>query len=263
MQAMDKHAKPCGWTLVSLRPQGQHAALRDEFSGSRPFIIALSPWRLRRSDDTHARQQLQQALQASRVLFTSPAAVTAAVALDGLLQQAPVRPWLAVGAGTLRALHSAGFAHAVAPQRMDSEGLLALPALSDVQGQRVGLVTAPGGRGLIAAALQARGAQVLRADVYQRVPLRLNARTLSRLSHSPAPWLLAVSSGEALARTWAQLSPAWRTRWLARMTVVVPSERLRAQALTLGFLQVVLADGPTAAQMAAACRHVPGAGGSA
>ena len=60
---------------------------------------------------------------------------------------------------------------------MDSEGLLALPVLADVHGLRIGLVTAPGGRGLIAAQLQAAGATIERADVYQRRLLRcLGAR---------------------------------------------------------------------------------------
>ena len=47
MQAMDKHAKPCGWTLVSLRPKGQHAVLRS-WSGSMfeylmPTLVMAEP----------------------------------------------------------------------------------------------------------------------------------------------------------------------------------------------------------------------------
>jgi len=133
---------------------------------------------------------------------------------------------------------------------------LALPALAAVRGQTVGLVTAPGGRGLIAAHLQERGAQLVRADVYQRVPLRVPPRGLARLARSPQPWVLAVSSGEALARVWAQLTPDWQARWQARMDVVVASERLRVQVQGLGFAQVVVADGPTPQQMAAACRQL-------
>lgn len=255
MTAMDKRTKPCGWTLVSLRPQGQHGAVADALADPCAFMIALSPWRLQRRLGDPALRQLQQALQASRVIFTSPAAVVAASgALP--LQDAPSRPWLAVGEGTLRALRAVGIDHAMAPQRMDSEGLLALPALAAVRGQTVGLVTAPGGRGLIAAHLQERGAQLVRADVYQRVPLRVPPRGLARLSRSPQPWVLAVSSGEALERVWAQLTPDWQARWQARMDVVVASERLRVQVRGLGFAHVVVADGPTPQQMAAACRQL-------
>ena len=252
MQAMDKHAKPCGWTLVSLRPKGQHAALRAAVAHSGAQMVDLSPWRLQRRPDAAGTRALCTALQASVVIFTSPAAVAAAASCDGGFLNAPERPWLAVGEGTLRALRAHGIEHAIAPSRMDSEGLLALPVLSDVQGMTIGLVTAPGGRGLIAADLQARGARLLRADVYRRVPVQLPARTLARLSRSPRPWVLAVSSGEALERVWAQLSPAWQARWQADMAVVVASERLAVQARALALAPVRVAAGPTPSQMATA-----------
>ncbi len=254
MQAMDEHAKPCGWTLVSLRPQGQQAALRAAAAQMGACTLALPPWRLQRLASATAAVQLQAALQASRVIFTSPAAVVAAASLEPVFGQAPARPWLAVGDGTLRALRATGVEHAQAPSRMDSEGLLALPALAGVEGLSIGLVTAPGGRGVIAAALQARGAQVLRADVYRRVPLRVPARALARLSHSPTPWLLLVSSGEALQRVWAQLDPHWQDLWRARMSVVTASERLQTQVHGLGFARVLQAAGPTTGQLLAGCR---------
>ncbi|MFX9532994.1 uroporphyrinogen-III synthase, partial [Acinetobacter baumannii] len=75
----------------------------------------------------------------------------------------------------------AGLEPVAVPERMDSEGLLALPELRDVRGIAVGLVTAPGGRDAIAPALRARGAQVRRADVYRRLPLPPSPRTLARL----------------------------------------------------------------------------------
>jgi uroporphyrinogen-III synthase len=252
MQAMDKHAKPCGWTFVSLRPQGQHAALRVALAHSGACTVGLSPWRLQRRPDAAGAGALRTALQASAVIFTSPGAVAAAASFGDTFLNAPERPWLAVGDGTLRALRAHGIDHAIAPSRMDSEGLLALPVLADVQGKAIGLVTAPGGRGLIAADLQARGAQLRRADVYRRVPLRLPARALARLSRSPRPWVLGVSSGEALERVWAQLSPPWRARWQADMAMVVASERLAVQARALGLAPLRVAAGPTAAQMAAA-----------
>ena len=62
---------------------------------------------------------------------------------------------------------------------MDSEGLLALPCLQDPDGQDVALVTAPQGRDLLANTLRGRGANLLRADVYARIPVMLSANTLN------------------------------------------------------------------------------------
>lgn len=242
--------------MVSLRPQGQHAGLRVAAAALDGRLVALSPWRLRRSTGPDSVSALRRALQAPAVVFTSPAAVTAAVSLGHRFAAEPLRTWLCVGEGTRRALRAAGASRVEAPARMDSEGLLALPALAEVGGREIGLVTAPGGRGLLAAALQARGAKVIRADIYARVPLRLAPRALARLSHSPSPWVLALSSGEALQRVWLQLSPAWRAQWQQRMRVVAASERLQAQALALGLPRVERAAGPTAAQLLAACPAV-------
>ena len=66
-------------------------------------------------------RQLQRALNCDRVVFTSPAAVTATATLLPLAK-AQRSPWLTVGEGTARALREHGVAGVHAPQRMDSEG---------------------------------------------------------------------------------------------------------------------------------------------
>ncbi|AWH51825.1 uroporphyrinogen-III synthase [Stenotrophomonas sp. ESTM1D_MKCIP4_1] len=251
MTSMANHTIPTGWTLISLRPQGQHAGLRQAAAKRGGATVALSPWRLQRLQGAAVEQRLNQALACPRVVFTSPAAVAAAAALQ-CLPSAQRGPWLTVGEGTARALHAQGIAEVNAPQRMDSEGLLGLPVLADVRGMQIGLVTAPGGRGLIAAQLQAAGAQIVRADVYQRVPLRVSRRNLARLAHSARPWLLAVSSGEALQRFWQQLPAPWQQRLSESVTVLAASDRLAAQARALGMARVVRSEGPTIAQMTAA-----------
>ena len=251
MTGMANHTIPTGWTLISLRPQGQQAALRQAAAGLGGRTVALSPWRLQRLQDIAALQQLQRALTGDRVVFTSPAAVAAAASLIPLAA-AQRSPWLTVGEGTARALLAHGVADVHAPQRMDSEGLLALPVLGDVRGMRIGLVTAPGGRGLIAAELQAAGAQIIRADVYRRLPLRLSRRMLARLAHSPTPWLLAISSGEALQRFWQQLPAHWQQLLQANAIALVASDRLGVQAQALGLTRTVRSEGPSHLQLIAA-----------
>lgn len=251
MTGMANHTIPTGWTLISLRPQGQQAALRHAAAGLGGRTVALSPWRLQRLQNIAALQQLQRALTSDRVVFTSPAAVAAAASLIPLAA-AQRSPWLTVGEGTARALLAHGVADVHAPQRMDSEGLLALPVLGDVRGMQIGLVTAPGGRGLIAAELQAAGAQIIRADVYRRLPLRLSRRMMARLARSPTPWLLAVSSGEALQRFWQQLPAHWQQRLRANAIALVASDRLGVQAQALGLTRVVRSEGPTHRQLIAA-----------
>lgn len=244
------------WYVISLRPRGEHAALRRAAARHGGGLIALSPWRLRRRDDAAARAALRSALAASRIVFTSPAAVRAARALQAFRPRRG-QAWCAVGAGTAAALRRAGIGNVHAPARMDSEGLLSLPALQDVSGHDVGLVTAPGGRGEITPALLARGAGVLRADVYAREPVPLPASALQRLRDVEVPLVLALSSGEALQRTLAAL-PADLAAKLRGARVVAASERLQALARGYGFNEIVVARSPRpAALLAAATQGLP------
>jgi uroporphyrinogen-III synthase len=160
----------------------------------------------------------------------------------------PLRPrrgqrWFAVGAGTAAALQRAGMADVAAPARMDSEGLLALPGLQDIAGTTIGLVTAPGGRGMLAPELQERGARVLRADVYTRTPVAPAPRALAALREAPGPLVLALSSGEALQRALATV-PDDIAAILLGACVVAASDRLAALARGLGFTDVIVAHGP-------------------
>lgn len=218
--------------MISLRPRGQHAALRRAAARAGARVLALSPLRIELRDDAGTRKRLREALASSVVVFTSPNAVRAALALQPLRARRG-QAWLAVGEGTAAALRRAGIAAPVAPARMDSEGLLDLPLLQDVDGMRVGLVAAPGGRNRIAPSLQARGAKLLRADVYARIAVAPRADAIERLRTLRAPWLL-LSSGEALEHLLAAL-PADAARRLRRARVVAASPRLAALARRHGF----------------------------
>jgi uroporphyrinogen-III synthase len=238
------------WYVISLRPRGEHAALRRAAARHGAGLIALSPWRLQLRDDAAARTALRAALAASRIVFTSPAAARAAHALQAFTPRRG-QAWCAVGAGTAAALRRAGVQEVHAPARMDSEGLLSLPTLQDVSGHDIGLVTAPGGRGEITPALLARGANVLRADVYEREPVPLSARALRQLRDADAPMVVALSSGEALQRVLEEL-PADLAAKLRGMRVVAASKRLHALARGQGFEDIEIARGPRPADLVAA-----------
>ena len=243
-----------GCYVISLRPVGGHATMRRAAATHGARVLALSPWRIGMRDDATTRAALRDALSADAVVFASPAAVRAAAALRTLRPRRG-QTWLAVGAGTAMALRRNGVAGVVFPSRMDSEGLLELPELRDVRGKAIGLVTAPGGRGEIAATLARRGARILRADVYARVSVAPSSRAIATLRTLRArPWL-ALSSGEALQCVLAAL-PADAAAALRRARVVAASERLAALARTLGFDDVrIAADARPRSLVGAAARR--------
>lgn len=251
---MPAHASPgplTGCYVISLRPVGGHGAVRRAAAALGARTLALSPWRIEEPGGDTQRLALAQALAAPRVIFTSPPAAMAAARLQPL-RPAPAQRWVAVGAGTARALQRLGAGGVASPTRMDSEGLLALPELQEIDGLDVGLVTAPGGRGVIAATLAARGARVLRANVYARVPVAPSPRAVAALRTLQATaWLLA-SSGEALEHVLASL-PADAAAGLRRARVVAASERLARLAQDHGLQVAAVAASARTGDMLAAC----------
>lgn len=137
---------------------------------------------------------------------------------------------------------------------MDSEGLLEMPQLQSVQGLDIGLVTAPEGRSFLTVSLQQRGARVLRADVYDRMPVAPSPRAVAALRSLPASTrlLLALSSGLAL-ETLLDSLPVDAIDRLRQARVLAASGRLADLARTRGFGDVVqAADARPASLMAAA-----------
>ena len=244
-----------GWTVLSLRPRGQHDSLRAAASRHGARTLALSPFAITFMTNEVHRKALERALAADITIWTSPNAVRAASALQALKAR-PSQVWLAVGSGTRRALQRKGIDAARAPTRMDSEGLLAMPELQDVDARSIGLVTAPGGRGMLAPTLAGRGAQIARADVYARQPIAITPRALAALDaalESPQRVLLVLSSQDALQRLLAARPPSSHPA-LLDIAVVAASERLAHIARTTGFQRITAATSamPSALLQAAA-----------
>ena len=243
---------PGGCLVISLRPVGAHAGMRRAAAAHGARVLALSPWKLVARDRAGARPALAAALGAPLAIFTSPAAVRAAAAIAPL-EARRGQQRLGVGATTAAALCRAGVAGPLYPQRMDSEGLLAMPALGRVDGLDIGLVTAPEGRTFLTTTLQQRGARVLRADVYDRVPVPPSPRAVAALRALPAstPLALALSSGLALETLLGTL-PADVLGRLRHARVLAASGRLAELARGHGFDDVVQAADARPASLLAA-----------
>ncbi len=234
-------------TVIVLRAAAHGGALRRAIAARGATPLLLPALRLQPIPDADAaRHALRGALLAAQLIFTSPAAVRHAAQLLPLRSEGTRRAY-AVGRGTARALlrHGVDAIHPGAGA-MHSEGLLALPdfaAAHYARGGDVGLVTAPGGRGLIAHALRARGAQLRVAEVYRRLPPRFDRRHFAALRASATPRALLLSSAEALRNTLDAL-PADLAALLRESVVVASSTRLARCAQELGFASVIHAQAP-------------------
>jgi len=237
-----------GWYVISLRPLGQHAALRRLATrlGARTFALSTL-----RAGPLPAAAELAQAQRCPRVIATSPMAVHYASTQAPLRQRAG-QHWFAPGAGTAALLRDAGIERVHFPARgAGTEALLDDPLLQRLEGARVGLVTAPGGRELLAQELRARGARLCIANVYERQALRPSPARLRALAALPERSALLLSSGEALAVLWELLDEPGR-RALRKRPCVASSPRLAAQARELGWRAPLLAEDARPERMLAA-----------
>ena len=240
-----------GARIVITRPVGTGAALvrKVRALGGEPILLPGSSLRPS-ADVSAARRALQAALACPVAIFTSPAAVRFARKLTPLRSRATV---IAPGAGTRKALQRAGVAEVRTPLREDSEGMLELDILQDVGGRQIGIIGAAGGRGLLAGELARRGADVVHAHVYRRLPARLDHRHHDALLQNDPrrPLYVLLSSAEALAHLLAEL-PDDARRVLLAGTAVVSSARLARVARNAGFARELRAPSARANDMLAA-----------
>lgn len=176
-----------------------------------------------------AARRLQETRSAQAWIFTSANAARHARQLDAGVWP----PCIAVGPATAAALAQLGITGVVVPaERHDSEGVLALTELADVQGRDFVVITGEGGRESIESELAARGARVERVEVYRRVALPHTPDAVARALEGIDAMI--VTNGESLQQLVARVPPAVRPALLATQ-LVVPSRRVVEQALELGF----------------------------
>ncbi|MHB8668081.1 MAG: uroporphyrinogen-III synthase [Burkholderiales bacterium] len=231
-----------GRRVVVTRPAGQsaHMAALIRAAGGEPVLFpALEIFDAR---DLRPVLALIERLDAfDLAVFVSANAVEKALALVRARRTWPPALRVAtVGRGSERELRRHGFAAVIAPsERFDSEALLDLPELKQVQGRRVVIFRGEGGRELLGDTLAARGAVVEYAECYRRDRPRADPAPLLALWARGALDAFTVTSSEGLANL-HQLLGADGARCLQDTPLFVPHQRIAAAARALGVRNVVL-----------------------
>ena len=143
----------------------------------------------------------------------------------------------APGPGTAEALAAVGIAPVRIPATtFDSEGLLALPELTAVRGQRIAIFRGDGGRDLLGTTLTARGARVDHIACYRRAPPPPAAGLAEALREGRAH-ALTLTSSEGAENLWNALDAEAR-RNLARLPAFAPHPRIAQRARELGLAAI-------------------------
>jgi len=149
----------------------------------------------------------------------------------------------ATGPGTADALRAVRVPDVTIPQTTyDSEGLLALPELSDLRGKRIAIFRGEGGRDHLADALRARGAHVDCVDCYRRRRPESGAGGVAEALLAGRAHALTVTSSEGLDNLRALLDER-ALDVLRQMPTFVPHPRIAEHARVHGFRAVSTASG--------------------
>lgn len=183
------------------------------------------------------QQSIKQLGHQDWIIFNSPQSVRSAVpAMRAAWPEFPERvKFAAVGAGTAKALHEAGYMAALYPQQeWSSEGLLAMPEFQDIKGKSIAVVRGAGGREFLEKELQSRGAIVTSCIAYQRLLPVVNAATCLQLLQEKQLNTIVAGSFESVSNLLLLLgSDCWPL--LKEVPLIVMSERVKKLAAESGF----------------------------
>lgn len=238
----DKALAGCGIAITRPVDQAQPLAELISLSGGKPIyfpLLAIAPL----EDYSTFDQVLTGLADSDWAIFISSNAVEQS--MPRIMERYPALPpnlqFAAIGPATAKALRSYGIQQVLIPEsRYDSESLLTLPQMHDMQHRRVMLFRGVGGRELLAETLRERGAQVTFAECYRRVNPQRDAGDLPILWQNAQLHALVVTSSEALRNL---LHLAGDARWLRKTLLCVNHPRIAEMARAQG-LRVAIADAP-------------------
>ncbi|WP_144211447.1 uroporphyrinogen-III synthase [Shewanella donghaensis] len=220
------------------RPEGRNQAMADKLQMKgvdymvTPLLSVIA---------THNNINPHILSQADSIIFISTNAIKfAATALNN---QFPNCRYYAVGQATADALAQYGITAEVAPEEsQDSEGLLSLTSLKDIEKQHIVIIRGIGGREKIAQQLTLRLANVSYWEVYQRTSPKLDPKTVCGQWQQFGIDTIIVTSGEVLENL-IKLVPKELFAWLLSCHIIVPSNRVEQRAKIAGFNNVTNANG--------------------
>lgn len=240
------------WTVLSLRPRGQHAVAHCASKLRGMKFLACSSMKLEaiKNDD-----ELKAALTCDHIIVTSPAAARFA-GQSPVFTTAHASRWYALGEGTASVLRKIGITTICTPENgSNSENLLAIPTLQNMHGQTVGLITAPGGRGLIEPELVRRGALVKMVFMYQRKIILMAKKEIEAIANLQKPFAVLCSSHEVFKSFWQQLNAELKETVKSGLWIV-SSARLQALLQQSGILNTTVSNSPQPDAMLEHLLHV-------
>jgi uroporphyrinogen III methyltransferase / synthase len=207
--------------ILITRPQGKGAALAQQLEQA-GYQASLFPV-LKIDYLNPDSRELSPLINADKIIFVSQDAVNA---LNELKPSINLKAqFYGVGQQTVDTIYAVFGIRAAVPKQHDSEGLLALKSLENVDGCNIVLVKGVGGRPDIAQTLKQRGAFLNNCVVYKREPV--DAAPHNWIDHWQSQNVhgIVITSNAAVDAIFNDLA-APQIQWLQQCRFYVASERI-------------------------------------
>lgn len=209
--------------ILITRPEGKGAALAEQLEQA-GYQASLFPV-LNINYLTPSSTQLSPLINADKIIFISQDAVKA---LAQLKPDINIKAqFYAVGQQTADTIYELFGVRAATPKQFDSEGVLALKSLAQVDGSNIVLVKGQGGRPDIAKVLKERGAFLNNCVVYEREPVPDLTNDWTDHWKSSNVHGIVITSNAAVDAMFTPLA-AQQLQWLQQCHFYVASERIAA-----------------------------------
>ena len=250
--------------VLVTRPEGQAASLLKLLAdaGFRGVHCPMLVIEELAEPDAGQGKVLQQLADFQHVIFVSANAVRCGMHwIENCWPRLPDGiHWYGVGDGSAEKLATYGVEVLKPTAQMNSEGLLALASLQQVEKQRILIVKGEAGREMLRDTLQERGASVDQLACYRRHrPAMAEGELLTLLREQQCRALL-LSSGEGLHNMMSLLDEHEFDQ-VRELILVVPGARVAAMAREAGFGEVCEAANATDAAMLNALAGIDRVGG--
>ena len=209
--------------ILITRPEGKGAALAQQLEQA-GYQASLFPV-LKITHLTPSSTELSPLLNADKIIFISQDAVSALSQLKPDINTKA--QFYAVGQQTADIIYEQFGVRAAVPKQYDSEGLLALKSLAEVDGCNIVLVKGQGGRPELAKTLKERGAFLNNCVVYKREPTESVTSNWTDHWKSQNVHGIVITSNAAVDAIFKSLT-AHQLQWLQQCRFYVASERIAA-----------------------------------
>lgn len=237
----------CGVRVLVTRPKHQAEKLSRLIEEQGGIAVRFPTLDIVPRDDDAIKSDLTNLDRFQWVVFISVNAVNFALkANSGKIGYTESVRFAAVGKSTAQAMKMAGLPVDLMPENgYNSEALLAMPQLQQVEGQNFLIVRGEGGREQLATTLRSRGAAVNYLEVYKRIIPRIDSSPVMELLAQHRLDVITVTSAEALQNLSLMLGEKNNNnKLLSLIPLVVVSDRIRCIAADMGFNRITVTDSP-------------------